>query len=197
MWIEKKTDEKPHNSCVLFSSSFTMLPSWLIERSRRSVQLIIALPKCNHVSCKRFETNYFLRLRASEAKRRSLYCSAFTSVLVFFSRDIPSAFVLIEGYFLRAYFSATIQTFQKETQLDALSNRVKTFRKFSTGAILLASKARNFRKFLGFLSILLFFFSQTTANWPDVGTNRRKTMFSLIWWKFFYPRIIGLCENDH
>ena len=123
----------------------------------------------------------FLRLRASEAKRRSLYCSAFTSVLVFFSRDIPSAFVLIEGYFLRAYFSATIQTFQKETQLDALSNRVKTFRKFSTGAILLASKARNFRKFLGFLSILLFFFSQTTANWPDVGTNRRKTMFSLIW----------------
>ena len=139
----------------------------------------------------------FLRLRASEAKRRSLYCSAFTSVLVFFSRDIPSAFVLIEGYFLRAYFSATIQTFQKETQLDALSNRVKTFRKFSTGAILLASKAWNFRKFLGFLSILLFFFSQTTANWPDVGTNRRKTMFSLIWWKFFYPRIIGLCENDH
>ena len=123
----------------------------------------------------------FLRLRASEAKRRSLYCSAFTSVLVFFSRDIPSAFVLIEGYFLRAYFSATIQTFQKETQLDALSNRVKTFRKFSTGAILLASKARNFRKFLGFLSILLLFFSQTTANWPDVGTNRRKTMFSLIW----------------
>ena len=123
----------------------------------------------------------FLRLRASEAKRRSLYCSAFTSVLVFFSRDIPSAFVLIEGYFLRAYFSATIQTFQKETQLDALSNRVKTFRKFSTGAILLASKARNFRKFLGFLSILLFFFSQTTANWPDVGTNRRKTMFSLNW----------------
>ena len=123
----------------------------------------------------------FLRLRASEAKRLSLYCSAFTSVLVFFSRDIPSAFVLIEGYFLRAYFSATIQTFQKETQLDALSNRVKTFRKFSTGAILLASKARNFRKFLGFLSILLFFFSQTTANWPDVGTNRRKTMFSLIW----------------
>ena len=123
----------------------------------------------------------FLRLRASEAKRRSLYCSAFTSVLVFFSRDIPSAFVLIEGYFLRAYFSATIQTFQKETQLDALSNRVKTFRKFSTGAILLASKARNFRKFLGFLSILLFFFSQTTANWPDVGTNRRETMFSLIW----------------
>ena len=101
--------------------------------------------------------------------------------LCFFSRDIPSAFVLIEGYFLRAYFSATIQTFQKETQLDALSNRVKTFRKFSTGAILLASKARNFRKFLGFLSILLFFFSQTTANWPDVGTNRRKTMFSLIW----------------
>ena len=98
-----------------------------------------------------------------------------------FSRDIPSAFVLIEGYFLRAYFSATIQTLQKETQLDALSNRVKTFRKFSTGAILLASKARNFRKFLGFLSILLFFFSQTTANWPDVGTNRRKTMFSLIW----------------
>ena len=139
----------------------------------------------------------FLRLRASEAKRRSLYCSAFTSVLVFFSRDIPSAFVLIEGYFLRAYFSATIQTFQKETQLDALSNRVKTFRKFSTGAILLASKARNFRKFLGFLSILLFFFSQTTANWPDVGTNRRKTMFPLVWWKFFYPRIIGLCENDH
>ena len=123
----------------------------------------------------------FLRLRASEAKRRSLYCSAFTSVLVFFSRDIPSAFVLIEGYFLRAYFSATIQTFQKETQLDALSNRVKTFRKFPTGAILLASKARNFRKFLGFLSILLFFFSQTTANWPDVGTNRRKTMFCLIW----------------
>ena len=61
-----------------------------------------------------------------------------------FSRDIPSAFVLIEGYFLRTYFSATIQTFQKETQLDALSNRVKTFRKFSTGAILLASKARNF-----------------------------------------------------
>ena len=101
----------------------------------------------------------FLRLRASEAKRRSLYCSAFTSVLVFFSRDIPSAFVLIEGYFLRAYFSATIQTFQKETQLDALSNRVKTFRKFSTE----------------------IFFSQTTANWPDVGTNRRKTMFSLIW----------------
>ena len=139
----------------------------------------------------------FLRLRASEAKRRSLYCSAFTSVLVFFSRDIPSAFVLIEGYFLRAYFSATIQTFQEETQLDALSNRVKTFRKFSTGAILLASKARNFRKFLGFLSILLFFFSQITANWPDVGTNRRKTMFSLIWWKFFYPRIIGLCEKDH
>ena len=92
----------------------------------------------------------FLRLRASEAKRRSLYCSAFTSVLVFFSRDIPSAFVIIEGYFLRAYFSATIQTFQKETQLDALSKRVKTFRKFSTGAILLASKARNFRKFLGF-----------------------------------------------
>ena len=44
-----------------------------------------------------------------------------------FSRDIPSEFVLIEGYFLRAYFSATIQTFQKETQLDALSNRVKTF----------------------------------------------------------------------
>ena len=123
----------------------------------------------------------FLRLRASEAKRRSLYCSAFTSVLVFFSRDIPSAFVLIEGCFLIAYFSATIQNFQKETQLDALSNRVKTFRKFSTGAILLASKARNFRKFLGFLSILLFFFSQTTANWPDVGTNRRKTMFSLIW----------------
>ena len=122
----------------------------------------------------------FLRLRASEAKRRSLYCSAFTSVLVFFSRH-TSAFVLIEGYFLRAYFSATIQTFQKETQLDALSNRVKTFRKFSTGAILLASKARNFRKLLGFLSILLFFFSQTTANWPDVGTNRRKTMFSLIW----------------
>ena len=114
----------------------------------------------------------------------------------FFSRDIPSAFVLIEGYFLRAYFSATIQTFQKETQLDALSNRVKTFRKLSTGAILLASKARNFRKFLGFLSILLFFFSQTTANWPDV-TNRRKTMFSSIWWKFFYPRNIGLCENDH
>ena len=100
---------------------------------------------------------------------------------MFFSCDIPSAFVIIEGYFLRAYFSATIQTFQKETQLDALSNRVKTFRKFSTGAILLASKARNFRKFLGFLSILLFFFSQTTANWPDVGTNRRKTMFSLIW----------------
>ena len=98
-----------------------------------------------------------------------------------FSRGIPSAFVLIEGYFLRAYFSATIQTFQKETQLDALSNRVKTFRKFSTGAILLASKARNFRKFLGFLSILLFFSSQTTANWPDVGTNRRKMMFSLIW----------------
>ena len=133
-------------------------------------------------SRKKFSTTYaivlFLRLRASEAKRRSLYCSAFTSVLVFFSRDIPSAFVLIEGYFLRAYFSATIQTFQKETQLDALSNRVKTFRKFSTGAILLASKARNFRKFLGFLSILLFFFSQTTANWPDVCTNRRKTMFS-------------------
>ena len=76
----------------------------------------------------------------------------------FFSRDIPSAFVLIEGYFRRAYFSATIQTFQKETQLDALSNRVKTFRKFSTGAILLASKERNFRKFLGFLSILQFFF---------------------------------------
>ena len=101
----------------------------------------------------------FLRLRASEAKRRSLYCSAFTSVLVFFSRDIPSAFVLIEGYFLRGYFSATIQTFQKETQLDALPNRVKTFRKFSTGAILLGSKARNFRKFLGFLSILLFFFA--------------------------------------
>ena len=100
---------------------------------------------------------------------------------MFFFRVTPSAFVLIEGYFLRAYFSATIQTFQKETQLDALSNRVKIFRKFSTGAILLASKARNFRKFLGFLSILLFFFSQTTANWPDVGTNRRKTMFSLIW----------------
>ena len=47
----------------------------------------------------------------------------------FFSRDIPSAFVLIEGYFLRAYFSATIQTFQKETQLDVLSNRVKNFPK--------------------------------------------------------------------
>ena len=140
-------------------------------------------PLNNHqnMSLSAFKYKHFLRLRASEAKRRSLYCSAFTSVLVFFSRDIPSAFVLIEGYFLRAYFSATIQTFQKETQLDALSNRVKTFRKFSTGAILLASKARNFRKFLGFLSILLFFFSQTTANWPDVGTNRRKTMFSLIW----------------
>ena len=82
----------------------------------------------------------FLRVRASEAKRRSFYCSAFTSVLVFFC----VTFVLIEGYFLRAYFSATIQTFQKETQLDGLSNRVQTFRKFSTGAILLASKARNF-----------------------------------------------------
>ena len=35
----------------------------------------------------------------------------------FFSRDIPSAFVLIEGYFLRAYFSATIQTFQKKRNL--------------------------------------------------------------------------------
>ena len=102
----------------------------------------------------------FLRLRASEAKRRSLYCSAFTSVLVFFSRDIPSAFVLIEGYFLRAYFSATIQTFQKETQLDALSNRVKTFRKFSTGAILLASKARNFRKiFRVFVDFAIFLFA--------------------------------------
>ena len=112
---------------------------------------------------------------------RSKPCANSFAPMFFFSRDIPSAFVLIEVYFLRAYFSATIQTFQKETQLDALSNRVKTFRNFSTGAILLASKARNFRKFLGFLSILLFFFSQTTANWPDVGTNRRKTMFSLIW----------------
>ena len=113
---------------------------------------------CRSKPCANSFAPMFLRLRASKAKRRSLYCSAFTSVLVFFSRDIPSAFVLIEGYFLRAYFSATIQTFQKETQLDALSNRVKTFRKFSTGAILLASKARNFRKFLGFLTILLFFF---------------------------------------
>ena len=108
----------------------------------------------------------FLRLRASEAKRRSLYCSAFTSVLVFFSRDIPSAFVLIEGYFLRAYFSATIQTFQKETQLDALSNRVKTFRKFSTGAILLASKARNFRKFLGFCRFCYFSFRKSQRIGP-------------------------------
>ena len=123
----------------------------------------------------------FLRLRASEAKRRSLYCSAFTSVLVFFSRDIPSAFVLVGAYFLRAHFSATIQTFQKETQLNALSDHVKSFQKFSTGAILLASKARKFRNFLGFLSILAFFFSQTTANRPDVGTNRREMMFSLIW----------------
>ena len=103
---------------------------------------------------------FFLRLRASEAKRRSLYCSAFTSVLVFFSRDTPSAFVLIEGYFLRAYFSATIQTFQKETQLDVRSNRVKTFRKFSTGAILLASKARKFWKiFRVFVDFAIFLFT--------------------------------------
>ena len=79
---------------------------------------------------------------------------------LFFSRDIPSAFVLIEGYFLRAYFSATIQTFQKETQLDALFNRVKTFRKFSTGAILLASKARNFWKiFRIFVDFAIFLFA--------------------------------------
>ena len=99
----------------------------------------------------------------------------------FYSRDIPSAFVLVGAYFLRAHFFATIQTFQKETQLDVLSDHVKIFQKFSTGAILLALKARNSRKFLGFPSILLFFFSQTTANRPDVGTNRREMMFSLIW----------------
>ena len=163
--------------CLFFRLS--VFPSFVLFRYNDQCSAVF-YPGPLRQFCLRLDT-VFLRLRASEAKRRSLYCSAFTSVLVFFSRDIPSAFVLIEGYFLGAYFSATIQTFQKETQLDALSNRVKIFRKFSIGAILLASKARNFRKLLWFLSILLFFFSQTTANWPNVGTNRRKTMFSLIW----------------
>jgi len=84
--------------------------------------------------------NAFLRLRASEAKRRSLYCFAFTSVRVFFSRDIPSAFVLVWAYFLQAYYSEIIQNFKKVRQLNALSDHVKSFQKVSAGAILLASE---------------------------------------------------------
>ena len=140
-----------------FSSNTRIAGLWLRDLSLEAVRKFLCAYVWGTSGARCPYGDVFLRLRASEAKRRSLYCSAFTSVLVFFSRDIPSAFVLIEGYFLRAYFSATMQTFQKETQLDALSNRVKTFRNFSIGAILLASKARNFRKFFGFLSILLFF----------------------------------------
>ena len=39
--------------------------------------------------CLTAHSRSFLRLRASEAKRRSLYCSAFTSVLVFFRVTYP------------------------------------------------------------------------------------------------------------
>ena len=164
--------------------SYPNYPCWLFWSLEESV---CSEPSRNSICVYVFEASS----ERSEATKSLLF-----RVLVFwffFSRDIPSAFVLVGAYFLRAHFSETIQTFQTETQLDALSDHVKSFQKFSTGAILLASKARKFRNFLGFLSILAFFFSQTTANRPDVGTNRREMMFSLIWWNFFYPRIIGLC----